>query len=121
LKRPELASKSLPETLDPRIVENAALKRRIAELETEVNNLHRRLNNVRCDRDYWHHVATTQRAMQNPDYSALGGFAQSLQPLHAQSQQVHAQAMQNQRAMWHDCTCVPGRAAAFGVLGGDNP
>lgn len=158
LKRPELASKKLPEFLDPRIIENAALKGRVAELEAKLDDLSGKLadanrdvalgqrarselrrenEHLRRDRDYWASMMLHQRAAQT-DYSALLGFqahadrqvAQSNQGL---AQQAQAQAQQmpgeqyiqalgqpvnpfHQAQAWHDCTCVPGRAAAFGVL-----
>jgi hypothetical protein len=127
LKRPELASKKLPKFLDPRIVENAALKGRIAELETQINDLNRKLNGVerdnahlRRDRDHWYELIQLQRAAQNQwrEQSNVAVQAQTeMLRAMAQSQQLGAQAQQNhQLNSWHDCTCVPGRAAAFGVL-----
>ena len=88
LKRPELASKNLPETLDPRIVENAVLKGRIAELEADIDDLKGRLDAeesahmwTRRDRDYWYEAAGVMqahaRAQQPIDYGPLFGFQQS--------------------------------------------
>jgi hypothetical protein len=137
LKRPELADKSLPATLDPRDIEIAMLKgeserqyeenvsliARIAQLETEVDNLNRREEQIRRDRDHWYYLATMQRAAQNPDYSTgfqdNRGLAQQMQAQsQLQSAQALAQAAQNQVNAWHrhDCTCVPGRASTFGIL-----
>jgi hypothetical protein len=127
----------LPATLDPRDIEIAMLKgeserqyeenvsliARIAQLETEVDNLNRREEQIRRDRDHWYHLATMQRAAQSPNYSALFGFQDNrglAQQMQAQSQlqsaQALAQAAQNQINAWHDCTCVPGRASTFGIL-----
>jgi predicted nuclease with TOPRIM domain len=104
-----LADKSLPETLDPRIVENAALHRRITELEAEVDDLKRHLKNVQR----WHKNATLMRQAQAQQW------AQAQQNLQAQN--LYQAQAQGQLNSWHDCTCVPGRAAAFGVLSqGDN-
>jgi hypothetical protein len=139
LKRPELASKKLPATLDPRIIENAALKAELTELKTQINDLKGRLDAeesahmwTRRDRDYWYEDAgrwqAHARARQPPNYGQLFGFQQhpaqqanQAQLLQAYSQMQSAQAFaaQNQQSSWHDCTCVPGRAAAFGVLRGD--
>jgi hypothetical protein len=149
LKRPELASKKLPATLDPRIIENAALKAELTELKTQINDLKGRLDAeesahmwTRRDRDYWYEDAGRWQAharawqppdyglpfgpQQPPNYGPLFGLqnshpaqqANQAQLLQAYSQMQSAQqfAAQNQQSSWHDCTCVPGRAAAFGVL-----
>jgi hypothetical protein len=146
LKRPELASKKLPATLDPRIIENAALKAELTELKAQINDLKGRLDAeqsahmwTRRDRDYWYEDAgrwqahARARAQQPPNYGAMLGFQQQhpaqqvnqhtqAQLLQAYSQMQSAQqfAAQNQQSSWHDCTCVPGRAAAFGVLREDD-
>ena len=114
--------------------ESKALKARIAALETQIDDLNRKLSNVerdnahlRRDRDHWYEVIQLQRAAQNPDMRALQIYqetraAADLQRIQAQSQSYQQLAnrleAQNQFALWHDCTCVPGRSAAFGVLGG---
>ena len=139
LKRPELASKNLPATLDPRIIENAALKAELTELKAQIDDLKGRLDAeegahrwTRRDRDYWYEDAalwrTRARAQQPPDYGPLFGLQQphlaqqanqQLLQAYSQMQSVQALRAQTQQSSWHDCTCVPGRAAAFGVLRGD--
>ena len=141
LKRPELADKNLPATLDPRIIENAALKAELTELKAQIDDLKGRLDAeesahmwTRRDRDYWYEDAgrwqVHARAQQPLNYGPLFGLqnphpaqqANQAQLLQAYSQMQSAQqfAAQNQQSSWHDCTCVPGRAAAFGVLRGDD-
>ena len=146
MKRPELASKKLPEFLDPRVIENAALKSRVAELETQINDLQgkyddtlRDMTLARRERDYWHDIVRIQREARDLgqraaqiDYSALQGFQQNNQALAQQAQAQRLPEAQylgglgqvvspfQQLQHWGDCTCVPGRAAAFGVLREDN-
>ena len=133
LKRPELASKSLPETLDPRVIENAALRgerdrqyeenaaliARIAELEAEIDDLNSRLDQARHDRDEWYHLAVRHQVLDSghqalQDSRQLAAQAQ-MQQVNAQ-QFMNAQAQAHQVGLWHDCTCVPGRSAALGIL-----
>ena len=143
MKRPELANKNLPATLDPWILENAALKGKISELKAQINDLQGKLDAeesahmwTRRDRDHWYLDAgrwqARVRTQQPLDYGPLFGFQQhpaqqanqqanqqmNQQLLQAYSQMQSAQqfAAQTQQSSWHDCTCVPGRAAAFGVL-----
>jgi hypothetical protein len=118
LKRPELADKSLPATLDPRIIENAALKARISELEAQVIERNRKLDaleadneRIRRDRDYWYEIIQLQRMRESPDQRELYRYQQS------QLAQQGFAAQTQQLAAWSHCTCVPGR---FGVLRGDN-
>jgi hypothetical protein len=112
-----LADKSLPETLDPRIVENAALHRRITELEAQVDDLTSQRDSARDEADWLRRMLC-----KTPWYQE--GFRQSQQMAAQAAQQAFANAQnyqagtQGQLNSWHDCTCVPGRAAAFGVLGG---
>ena len=114
MKRPELASKKLPEFLDPRIIENGALKARVVELETELDQtrskladanrdvelgrrardeLLRLLEYARRDRDHWYQIIVQGRAAVDPDYSALQGFQQNR---NAQAQYNQALAQQAQ-------------------------
>jgi len=108
---------SSPPTIDPQI---AALKGRITELETAVKDLNRKLDNVerdnlhlRRDRDHWYTIIQLQRAQQSPDYSALLGFQNGRPSALNLYQQYMNPNAQNQHSLWHNCTCVPGRSAAF--------
>ena len=100
------------------------------ELEAEIDNLKRQLEDVRRDVDA---LIDRLTPAQTPvrhiteemhHLMLLQSQAQVQQcALNAQNvQQMHAQAMGAQGVLqWHDCTCVPGRAATFGVLRrGDN-
>ena len=117
MKRPELASKKLPATLDPRIIENAALKAELTELKAQINDLKGRLASLptrkrdimvgrRRDRDYWYEDAGRWQAhararqppdyglpfQQPPNYGPLFGFQQH--PAQQTNQQTQAQLLQ---------------------------
>ncbi len=119
LKRPELADKSLPETLDPRIVENAALHRRITELETEIDNLTSQRDSARDEADWlrrmlcktpWYEEGFRQSQMMAAQMAQAAAQMQAQNALNYQNYQAGTQGQLNS---WHDCTCVPGRAAVL--------
>ncbi len=89
LKRPE----PLPAKRDPRIIEIAALKAQIDELNRRIENLGRDIANLRLERDYWRGLPPLAQA-------AMGQAMQAMQAMQAQ-----------QFGVWHGCTCVPERAS----------
>ena len=132
-----LALLSLPllkrtQELSPATDETVALKRRVAELQAKVDELNGKLDDAtrdaavaRREATYWHEIVRIHRDLRDHWYQAelMRGFQQA--QAHAQSQalspyqqqsNLNAQNAQNQLSVWHDCTCVPGRSAAFGIL-----
>lgn len=128
LKRPQAENASLASISTTLVDECNALKAELTELKAQINDLKGRLDAeqsahmwTRRDRDYWYEDAgrwqAHARAWQPLNYGPLFGFQQSqaLAQQAQQAQQALAQSPFQQLQAWHDCTCVPGRAAAFGI------